>query len=178
VVKIEPITIQIKNFLITIFNGMLIGLLFDGYRVLRGIMTPKMLITDLGDLLFWLIATMLVFCTLIFINWGEVRVYIFIGLMIGFVLYMRLFSRYVLCLLVILWDYGQKGAAFLNTIICKPLLWSIKVLFFPLMWLYAKPGRYLLKSGHKAGKNCRQALMKRWCKPPDPEEKPPTEPPV
>lgn len=177
-VTIEPVTIQIANFLITIFNGMIIGLLFDGYRVLRGIMTPKMLITELGDLLFWLIATMLVFGTLIFINWGEVRLYIFIGLMIGFVLYMRLFSRYILRLLKRLWDYSRIGAAFLNTIICKLLLWCIKVLFFPLKWLYVKPGGYLIKSVHKAGKNCSRVLIKRWCKREDPEEQPPIEPPV
>ncbi|HBS59709.1 MAG TPA: spore cortex biosynthesis protein YabQ, partial [Firmicutes bacterium] len=61
-------SIQIANFLMTIFCGLLIGGLFDGYRVVRGILTPKTLFTGIGDLIFWVVSTLVVFATLLLTN--------------------------------------------------------------------------------------------------------------
>jgi len=77
-------------------TGILLGGLFDCYRVLRGTFKPKVLVTWFTDLLYWLIATAVVFIALVFSNWGELRFYVFIGILGGLVLYYNWLSLYII----------------------------------------------------------------------------------
>jgi spore cortex biosynthesis protein YabQ len=179
VVNIDPVSVQLENFLITILSGMLVGLLFDGYRVLRGIINPRVIITDIGDLIFWLVATLLVFGTLLFVNWGEVRLYVFVGLTIGFALYVRMFSKPIIFVLCKTWRACVVCSRFCYTVfeklIWQPLGWIMRVLCFPCFWIYQKPCRYIMQIGQKAGRKYKRALIERWLAPPT---DPPNEPPV
>lgn len=84
---------QLHIFLIFILSGFLIGLVFDFFRILRKSFKTKDLITYLEDFLFWIISGLiLLFCIFKFNN-GELRLYIFIGISIGFALYILLFSK-------------------------------------------------------------------------------------
>lgn len=84
---------QIGTFVITVVTGMLLGLAFDFYRVLRALFRPHWLLTSLADLAYWLFATGVVFLALLLGNWGELRLYAFIGLALGALGYYRLLSR-------------------------------------------------------------------------------------
>ena len=84
---------QIETFVITVATGMFLGLAFDFYRVLRALYRPRWLLTALADLCYWLFATGAVFLALLFGNWGELRLYAFIGLALGALGYYRLLSR-------------------------------------------------------------------------------------
>lgn len=90
---------QLATFIITIVTGMVLGLLFDFYRVARLALRLGWGWTALADLLYWLVATALVFTGLLFGNWGEVRLYVFFGLAGGVICYYRLFSRWAVRLL-------------------------------------------------------------------------------
>lgn len=89
----QPLQAQLVSFLITVIAGMAAGLLYDLYILLRRTIRPKRWVTDLGDLLFWLLAIGTVYGILLIFNWGEVRLYVFIGLVVGAVLYYNLLSK-------------------------------------------------------------------------------------
>ncbi len=91
---------QAETFIVTIMTGMILGILFDFYRVLRGIFHPRAAVTFLTDILYWLIATVIVFGALLLSNWGELRFYVFIGLVSGIAGYYRLFSHFAVTLLI------------------------------------------------------------------------------
>jgi spore cortex biosynthesis protein YabQ len=91
---------QLETFLLTVVTGMLLGLLFDFYRIMRGVFKPRWFVTSVADLLYWLVATVFVFVALLFGNWGEVRLYVFIGLFVGVLLYYWLFSRMAIRMLI------------------------------------------------------------------------------
>jgi len=53
--SMEPVNAQIYSFLGTVVTGLVLGLLFDFYRVFRMIIRPKKFFSCLGDLLFGLL---------------------------------------------------------------------------------------------------------------------------
>lgn len=91
----QPLTQQIAAFVLIIILGMLIGIFYDLYRVIRNFWHPKAKGTVLGDALFWFLITILGFSYLIFSTWGEVRIYVFLAIALGAWLYFRIFSGYV-----------------------------------------------------------------------------------
>ena len=80
-------------FVIFILNGFLIGILFDIFRILRKSFKTKDFITYVEDILFWLLAGAIVLFSIFKFNNGELRGFIFIGILIGTLIYMLLFSK-------------------------------------------------------------------------------------
>jgi spore cortex biosynthesis protein YabQ len=76
-------------------SGWLMGVILDTYRVLKSRFRLRGWVVSLVDLLYWLVATGLVFGLLMWSNWGELRFYIFVAIVIGFALYQVWFSRWV-----------------------------------------------------------------------------------
>lgn len=89
----ESLESQVYAFIATIITGVVMGICFDYYRVLRWVYRPKKVGTCLGDMAFWLVTTILVFMALLMGNWGEVRLYVFIGLFMGIAVYFCLLSN-------------------------------------------------------------------------------------
>ena len=108
---------QLGSFLITVFAGMLLGVIFDFFRILSGRLSFRGCFTTFADLLFWLLATVVVFAAFVFGNWGEVRLYMFIGLLSGGLLYYRLFSRAVMKTIIIMMDWLVKMVVAFNKLI-------------------------------------------------------------
>ncbi|CAG7656353.1 spore cortex biosynthesis protein YabQ [Paenibacillus allorhizosphaerae] len=77
-------------------GGLALGGLFDVYRVLSGQLRVPLWLKAVLDLLYWFVGTIIVFKLLYESNWGEVRFYIFVGLIAGILFYFWLFSRPVI----------------------------------------------------------------------------------
>ncbi|GMA99114.1 spore cortex biosynthesis protein YabQ [Pelosinus sp. IPA-1] len=126
---------QVITFLITIATGILLGVLFDGYRVLRGTFRPKVLTTWFTDLLYWLLATVIVFLALVISNWGELRFYVFLGIISGVVFYYRLLSLYTIRLFSVVIKLIKKTTILVKRIfmvlIIKPVLLCMKIIGWP-----------------------------------------------
>lgn len=88
-----PLTDQFYAFLITVLIGLIAGFCYDFYRVTRSKFGLRKAGTYLGDIIFWLVLTALVFGLLLAGNWGEVRLYVFIGLVLGALIYAKFLSR-------------------------------------------------------------------------------------
>ena len=87
------ITNQAYLFLIFIINGLIIGFLFDLFRILRLSFKTKDFITYIEDILFWLLTGILLIYILITISNGQIRIYNVLGLIIGIITYLLVFSR-------------------------------------------------------------------------------------
>lgn len=91
---------QVQLFILIMVTGMGMAAGFDFYRVVRNILRLKLILTSVLDLVYWLVATFVVFAVLLAGNWGEVRFYVFIALLTGAGLYYRFFSRFVMTCMV------------------------------------------------------------------------------
>lgn len=88
----EPLVSQVYAFAATIATGAAAGFCYDYYRVVREVFRLKKAGTLVGDAVFWLVTTALVFFLLLRGNGGEVRLYVFIGLGLGALVYFYFFS--------------------------------------------------------------------------------------
>lgn len=103
---------QAYLFMIFIVNGIIIGILFDIFRILRKSFHTPNIVTYIEDTLFWIISALLVIYTLFIFNHGEIRLYIFIGIFLGITLYMLFFSKTIV-------KVSVKIITFLKEIICR-----------------------------------------------------------
>ena len=85
---------QANLFLIFTINGILIGLLFDIFRILRKSFKTSDIITYTEDLIFWILTGLLLLYSIFTFSNGEVRFYMFLAVFCGCLIYMLLFSKY------------------------------------------------------------------------------------
>ncbi|MBW7457098.1 spore cortex biosynthesis protein YabQ [Paenibacillus sepulcri] len=78
-----------------LLSGIGMGIVFDGYRVVSDELRIGRLWVPVLDLLYWIAATIIVFQVLSASNEGEVRAYVFLGLLLGIASYYWLFSKIV-----------------------------------------------------------------------------------
>lgn len=87
------LSVQFATLGLMLASGMGIGLLFDLYRILaHELRFPRWLI-PLLDLAYWAIAAVFVFRMLYIGNFGQVRLFVFLGLAAGYTLYFLGLSR-------------------------------------------------------------------------------------
>ncbi len=124
----QYLTSQVYAFSVTVLTGFLLGVFFDIYRVMQGVIRPRKIITHLGDLLFWIISTGFIFLLLLFGNWGDFRLYVFLGIGLGVLIYLRWFSRLTIKLLLAI----IKTINYLNNLIISFIRYIIIAVLFPL----------------------------------------------
>lgn len=76
-----------------LLSGIGMGIVFDGYRVVSDELRISRIWVPVFDLLYWIAATIAVFQVLSSSNHGEVRLYVFLGLLLGIGCYYWLFSK-------------------------------------------------------------------------------------
>lgn len=124
---INSVQTQAYIFLSTLYGGIIIGFIYDLYRIFRYFFRPKKVATFIEDLAFWIIVTLISLYILISSNWGELRGYNFLGFLCGAVLYNKLLSRYIITLLVYIFKYILKVLNIFWRIITYPfrLIWHL-----------------------------------------------------
>lgn len=84
--------VQLYMFMVLTLTGIVVGILYDFFRTLRDVFKVRGRLASLGDLVFWLVATLFGIAGLILGNWGELRLYVFLALALGLFLYFQLAS--------------------------------------------------------------------------------------
>ena len=88
------ITNQIYLFSIYFICGIIIGIFFDLFRILRQSFKTSDIVTYIEDIIFGILTGIfLIFIIFIFDN-GELRAFTFIALVLGAILYLLTISRY------------------------------------------------------------------------------------
>lgn len=87
---------QIKILIIFAITGIIIGLLFDFFRIQRKVIKTFDFITYLQDALFWILSGIVLIISIMNFTNGEIRSYMILGIIIGVVLYFNTFSKYIM----------------------------------------------------------------------------------
>lgn len=94
-----PFTEDLSSFYATIYGGLLIGLLFDINRSLKSNFKILKYFSIVFNIVFWIMATVIIFITVNAIESFDLRYYHFVALLIGFLLYYNTISKFVLKML-------------------------------------------------------------------------------
>ena len=118
----SSLALELHIFLTSIYGGIIGGLVYDLYRAIRYNYKFSKLVTYIQDFLFWIFMTYIFFSILIRINWGEIRGYIIFGFIIGIIIYIITFTKFI-------YPLALKVVGLLKTIISSIIgliLWPFK----------------------------------------------------
>ena len=99
---------QAYLFFIFTLLGLLIGLLFDFFRVLRIVFKTSNLVTYIEDLIFWIITGLIVLYSIFRFNNGEIRLFMFLGIGIGIIIYILIFSIHIVNFNVVILTFATN----------------------------------------------------------------------
>lgn len=142
-------------FMVFIINGILIGLLFDFFRIMRRTFKTNNIITYIEDFIFWILTGIILLYSIFTFNNGEIRIYMFLGVLLGITLYMLSISSYVI-------KINVKIINFIKMIIAKTIeiiLYPIKLLLKILKSIFYKPVAFIIINVRKIIKKYTTKLL-------------------
>ena len=111
---------QAYLFLIFTLNGIFIGILFDFFRILRKSFKTINLITNVEDIIFWILTGLsIIYCMYNFSD-GSLRLFMFLGLGLGLTIYILTLSNFIV-----------KTVVKIISIIKKIITTIINIIIFP-----------------------------------------------
>ncbi len=122
------ITNQGTLFLIYVIVGLFIGFIFDLFRALRKSIKTSNIATYIEDIIFWMIVSFIVITTILKFNYGELRLYIFIGMILGGTTYILTISKKIVKLSTIIIEFIIKIIFKIKKILQKLLGKPIKLI--------------------------------------------------
>ena len=99
---------QFLPFLIYIVAGIIICIFFDFFRSLRKAINTSNIVTYIEDILFWIITGIFLILIIRKFSFGEIRLYMFIGLILGGVVYFCTLSKYLIKINVFIMKFFKK----------------------------------------------------------------------
>jgi spore cortex biosynthesis protein YabQ len=100
----ELVRLQFSAFIVLLFTGMVWGGFFDLYRVFRSRIRVSRIVNFIGDLVFWFLTAFLVIPLIFWGCWLELRLYVWIAILIGFLIYFIFLSRIFIPLFRVFWQ--------------------------------------------------------------------------
>jgi spore cortex biosynthesis protein YabQ len=91
---LASVSTQFNLLFFSLMAGVITGVLFDLYRVFRGLESPNIVLTFIEDTLFWILTGIIVFIFLLNTNHAYMREYVYMAIAAGVLLYMVLLSKY------------------------------------------------------------------------------------
>lgn len=130
----EEVYKQLFCLFVFTITGISIGILFDIFRILRKSFKTVDWITYIQDILFWILTGIIILFSIFQFNNGEVRGYIFIGIILGVLLYMLTISKYLIKCSVTIINLIKKIISYpinlikniLKKVIVNPIVFVIK----------------------------------------------------
>lgn len=140
---------QANLFLIFTINGIVIGILFDIFRILRKSFKTSDIVTYMQDILFWILTGFILLYSIFTFSNGEVRFYMFLGVFLGCLIYMILFSKYFININIKIIKIIKK----IISIILMPIKLLIKfikkLIIRPINFITINIGKFKIKSQNK-----------------------------
>ena len=131
---------QLYSLFIFAISGIIIGLFFDIFRVLRRSFKTSDLITYVEDIIFWICTGLFILLVLFKFSNGQIRSYTIIGLALGVIIYILTISKYFI-------KINVKIVTFIKGIvlkISKLILIPIKKVLKLLRKIFFKPISFLI----------------------------------
>ncbi|MCI8352650.1 MAG: spore cortex biosynthesis protein YabQ [Clostridia bacterium] len=141
---------QAYLFMMFIVNGVLIGILFDVFRILRKTFKTKDVITYIEDISFWILTGLLTLYFVFYYNDGEIRFYIFLGIILGILIYILTISKYIIKFSVTIINFVKGIINKVIKFVVYPLKLIInfikKILFRPISFIFINIRKYFTKN--------------------------------
>jgi len=109
-------------------SGALISVIFDLFKLLRKKAHTGTILSAIHDIVFWIIATAIMFFTVFYVSNGRLRWYQFLGAISGSLLYFLILSRPLSFFLERFFDIFFKFFEFFLKILLTPLKITYKLL--------------------------------------------------
>ncbi|MBQ8300014.1 MAG: spore cortex biosynthesis protein YabQ [Clostridia bacterium] len=87
---------QTYVFLWSVVIGAFLALIFDFFRILRRKGKTKNFIVYIQDIIYWILVTIIIIMSAFITNDGELRGYMFIGYILGSIIYLASISKIIL----------------------------------------------------------------------------------
>ena len=140
---------QLQLFFIFLINGLLIGLLFDFFRILRKAIKTADFITYIEDALFWILTGLIILYSIFTYNNGEIRLFMFFAIILGILIYMIFISKIILSISLSIINVIKKIFNIVFNIIKIPLKFFMKLLkkifFNPISFIIINIRNYFTK---------------------------------
>jgi len=167
----ESLSEQFLAFAATVAAGLAAGFFYNYYCELRRAFKFRKRATILGDIVFWLVTTAVIFLALLRGNWGEVRLYVFVGLFLGAFFYYWLLSAPVSRFLRFKFQVVKKTWALLvrcMRLTCRAVLFPFRLVILAISFPLGFLGTLLNKASRKsktawynvAGKRVERGLVR------------------
>lgn len=116
---------QEQIFIFFFIIGIVIGLLYDIFRVIRKSFKTPDSITLIQDLTFIIISSFIIISGIIKLNSGEVRLFLFLGIFFGILIYLLTISNFCV---IILYVFVKICKFFLQIpfTCCKKIIYNVK----------------------------------------------------
>lgn len=157
------ITNQAILFLIFCINGIIIGLLFDFFRILRRSFKTHDIVTYIQDVLFWILTGFILLYSIFTFNNGEIRLFMFLGVALGIIFYMLCLSSYIIKVNVIIIKFFKNIIIKIFGIISIPFkaIYNLmrKIFFKPISFFIInirKSSTNFLKNSYQSLKNTKK----------------------
>ena len=153
---IFPVSRQAYVFLCTVAGGMAIALVYDIFRIIRKAVRTGGLLTYAEDIVYWVIAAAIMLLTVYYSNEGEIRGFLFVGTVIGVVLYSSLLSKFVMGCSLFIINMTIKIVKAVLFVIMYPFRFILRVLASPARKLF----QLIFGSLRKAGRGGETRIKK------------------
>ena len=120
------IQFQFNVLFFSFLSGMLIGVLFDVYRLLRGIGKPVNIVTFISDLLFWLLTSIVVFIFLLYTSYAYIGIYVYLYIALGTYVYYKILSKSLILFLL----RTSKTSAKVIRIMKNYIFYPVQLIFY------------------------------------------------
>lgn len=116
---------QFNIILYSILAGILTGAMFDLYRIIRGSKVPKVIVV-IEDILFWILAALVVFCFLLYTNYAFLGAYVYLFMLATLFVYLKLVSPICLKFEISILNFLGK----VSRILFKNIVYPFKIIFY------------------------------------------------
>ena len=119
---------QLQLFFIFLINGLLIGLLFDFFRISRKAVKTADFITYVEDALFWILTGFIILYSIFTYNNGEIRLFMFLAVILGVLIYLMFISKMILNISLSIINIVKKIFSIVFNIIKIPFQFFMKLI--------------------------------------------------
>ena len=116
---------QLNILIYSILSGVLVGILFDLYNIIRGRKIPKIIIV-VEDILFWILTAVIVFTFLLYNNYAFLGPYVYIFMIITIILYLKLISPKIIKFEM----YSISKLSYFIRILLKNIIYPVKIIYY------------------------------------------------
>ena len=125
--------------------GAVFALIYDMLKVSGRLVSGRSFFVVLKDVLFWLVVTVVMFAGCLKFNDGEFRFFMFVGVLLGALVYFKTISRFVVIVLGFISDCIKKTVTFMFGIFVFPLKLLLRIVNKPVFIAFSFTRKRLLK---------------------------------